>query len=449
MSKIDEHEEIMSADPYDRLATQSAVVTRFGRLMMSAGAGAYRTKASMARVAAAVGIERLHVEISMTDLVTTSHANGEFRTNVIEQRAVGVNADRLDMLNNLVASLQPDTLAEDVDKELDLIEGTHHLYGTFVNAAASGVACAGFSFLNAGGPVECLAVLVAAFFGQMLRRQMLLRHMNHFGVWMVCGFAAASIYIAMVALLTNVGLATGSHQAGFISSILFLVPGFPMVTGILDLVRGDYLAGISRSTYVATVMVSAGVAVWIVSYLFEWRVQQDYKVTLTVGLLWLFRALASFVAAYGFAMLFNTPQRICAVSGAIAIVTNCGRLALTDNGVPGPLAVGIASVAIGLIVALLVPWVRCSRVSLSVPASVIMIPGVPFYRSLSTINPVNNADMYSWYAGALPLVQVLATILAIGIGLAIARMLTDYNWAHDQFGHATPDLKDTAHNPVR
>ena len=69
---------------------------------------------------------------------------------------------------------------------------------------------------------------------------MLIRHMNHFGVWMACGALAAMIYILLVAPAQHFLGIESTHQAGFISALLFLVPGFPLVTGLIDLVRQDF-----------------------------------------------------------------------------------------------------------------------------------------------------------------------------------------------------------------
>ncbi len=52
------------------------------------------------------------------------------------------------------------------------------------------------------------------------------RHMNHFGVWMACGALAAMIYILLVAPAQQQLGIESTHQAGFISALLFLVPGF-------------------------------------------------------------------------------------------------------------------------------------------------------------------------------------------------------------------------------
>lgn len=409
---------------HDRLAHQSRIVLRLGHLLLSAGASAYRVKFSMAKLAKAVGIEDHHAQVTYTEIIATAYANGTFRTELAEQRVMGINADRIDRLVNYVDSLEGrSVLVEEVDAALDTIERVKPLYGWLPNALASGLACAAFAFLNHGGWVECSVVAVAAFFGQFLRRQMIHRRMNHFGVWMACGGLAALIYISFVAAAQEFwGLAT-THQAGYISALLFLVPGFPLVTGIIDLVRHDFQGGIARLVYVMMLVVSAGVAVWSVSAIFNWSVTPAYDYHLSVPVLYALRAATSFIAAFGFAMLFNSPPKVCAAGASIGMVINVGRLLLVDQfHFPVQAAVGLAALAAGLLAFWVARRTRFSRVTLSVPAVVIMIPGVPLYRSLAYLNDGNITDALA------SLFVVFFTITAIGLGLAVSRMLTDRHW---------------------
>lgn len=416
----------------DRLMLQSDVVLRLGRLMLAAGASSYRVKSAMARASSAVGIDRHEATVTMTEIVTSSYVGSRFRTEACEVRHVGVNANRLEALRRIVHDLRAHETVEHLDAKLDQVENMHGLYGPVANALASGVACAGFCFLNAGGWVECLTVLVAATIGQVARRQMLERHYQHFFTWIVCGTVASAIYMGIVTLGNLTGVISGNHQGGIISAILFLVPGFPMVTALLDLVRQDFSSGLSRMAYVLTVMAAAAVSVWTVTYIFHWEVEATQSALPTGLTLYALRCLSSFVAAYGFAMLFNAAPRACLLAAIVGAAANTGRLVLIDElGVPWQLAVGLAAVIVGLLAQAFVSRASLSRVSLSVPAVVIMIPGVPFYRAISALNnrAVDATVAIDTAAGSLA--EVFFVISAIGVGLAMARILTDHNWRHD------------------
>ena len=193
--------------------------------------------------------------------------------------------------------------------------------------------------------------------------------------------------MSIVDLLGAAGLIEGNHQGGVISAILFLIPGFPMVTAMLDLVRQDFSSALSRAAYVLMVMASAGVAVWTVTFLFNWQVEATDVSVPTGWVLHVLRCLCSFVAAYGFSMLFNAGAKASTLAAVVGALANTGRLILIDEfHVPWQLAVGLAAVIIGVLAQLFVTRASLSRVALSVPAVVIMIPGVPFYRAISALN---------------------------------------------------------------
>ena len=425
----------------DRLMKQSGVVLRLGRLMLAAGAGSYRVKSSMARAASAVGLDRHEASVTMTEIITSSYVGERFRTEACEQRGVGVNVDRLEALRRVVHDLHAHETVEHLDDKLDQIERMKPRYGWFANAAASGVACAGFCFLNHGGWIECLAVLVAAFLGQAVRRLLLHRHYQHFLVWLLCGVMASGTYMAVVTVLGETGVIDGNHQGGIISAILFLIPGFPMVTAMLDLARQDFSSAMTRLAYVLMVMASAGIAVWTVTFMFHWQVEAATEHDPAGLLLYALRLVTSFVAAYGFAMLFNSPHKAAALAAVVGAVANTGRLFLIDEvGVPWQLAVGLAAVAVGLMAQAFVSRISQSRVALSVPAVVIMIPGVPLYRALAYLNDGQTSDALA------SLFTVLFTITAIGVGLAVSRMLTDRNWLMER-PRGVPSLGAYARQP--
>ncbi|AOZ73439.1 hypothetical protein BK816_02935 [Boudabousia tangfeifanii] len=431
-------------DPHARLAQQSAVVLRLGRLLLAAGASSYRVKSSMARMAKAVGIEEHRASVSFSDIATSAYANGTFRTELYENRTFGVNADRIDRLKALAHNLRTDMSVEELNSQLDEIEATKPLYGPIVNMLASGIACAGFCFLNKGGWPECLAVLFAATVGQALRRATLHRKFNHFAVWLLCGLLASSVYIGIIELMGVAGIIDPNlYQAGIISAILFLIPGFPMTTAILDLVRMDFPSALTRSSYVLAVMASAGVAVWAVTYTFGWSVDVHASYQLPWAVLIALRFFCSFIAAWGFAILFNTPTKVCAIAATIGATVNTIRTIAVDAHFPWHAAVGAAALAIGLLAAAVASKTYYSRVSLSVPAVVIMIPGVPFYRAVTAMNNGMVTDAIS------QIVQVFFVITAIGFGLAIARMVTDTRWIVDVPTNTLPSLESSSRREIR
>src|SRR5690606_9236151 len=223
-------------EPVD-LIRRSGTVLRIGRLALSAGTGSYRVKSHMTRAARALGLDRIAAHVTLTEITATPYRGPIFRTALTEARSVGINADRLAQLERFSATLPPGADLDAVDAELDRIARRPPLYCALLNALWAGIACAAFAFLNNGGLVECSAVLVAAALGQGVRRAMLHRGINQFGVTMLAAAVASVAYLVLVLALSALAGVEGGHEAGYVSAVLFLVPGFALVTGALDLAK--------------------------------------------------------------------------------------------------------------------------------------------------------------------------------------------------------------------
>ena len=101
---------------------QSQVVLRLGRILMKSGASAYRIKASMARLAKAVGVEGASRAGDLHRNSTSSYTDGNFRTEVAEQRTMGINAHKLDQLGKFISELPEKITPAEANAELDLID---------------------------------------------------------------------------------------------------------------------------------------------------------------------------------------------------------------------------------------------------------------------------------------------------------------------------------------
>jgi uncharacterized membrane protein YjjP (DUF1212 family) len=415
------------ADDELELIRQSGVALRVGRLSLSAGTGSYRVKSSMARVARALGIDRHAAHVTLTEITTTSHRGASFRTEVAEVRSVGINADRLAELERLAGSLAASGRRATVDEitgELDRIERKPPLYPDVVNALWAAVACAAFAFLNHGGPVEMAGAFVAAWLGQLTRRTLLHRGLNQFGVTMLAAALACLAYLGLVTVLHGLGATEVRHAAGYVSAVLFLVPGFPLVTGGLDLAKLDFSAGLARLTYALMILTSAALAVWGVSIAVGLTPDPEAAPAIAPAALLVLRMLASFVGVLGFALMFNSPWRMALGAAAVGMVANTGRLYVPESVAPQAAAAG-AALLVGLLAAYVAPRLGVPRITVSVPAVVIMVPGVSAYRSVFYLS---NGDTTQALAYG---VQAGLVVVALSVGLAVARMLTDREWGFE------------------
>ena len=412
-------------EPIDLIA-KSTLVGRVGRLALSAGHGSYRVKSHMQRVGTALGLDEVSSNVTLTQLTATSKCGPIFRTQVMENRAIAVNADRLSELEKYIASLPAQASVEQISAGIDRIVSRRPIYPRWVHAVSAGFACAAFAFLSGGGPIECAMVLVAAALGQFTQGSLLRRGLNHLGVTMLAAAVVSLIYLGLVAVVESALTSPGQFVAGYVAAVLFLVPGFPLVTGSLDLARLDLNAGISRVTYALLVLGSAALALWVVSTALGVAPDPMDSLTLAPHLWWSLRVVASFIAVLGFAFIFNSPPRMAAGAAVIGTVANMARLVLLDVVHWSPqISAAMAALLVGLLARALAPRLGVPRLTVSVPAVVIMVPGLWAYQAVFEFNEGNVVDALSFS------VQAALVVISLAGGLAVARMLTDRDWAFD------------------
>lgn len=408
-------------EPIQFMARVDAAL-RFGELMLGAGASSARVRDSMERVARALGLDHLECRVGMTDIVMSAHRGAIYRTRVAEVGHIAVDAGRITELRRLVHDVADGVSVPALQRELDRIAGMPPRYPVALRVAAAALACAAFALLNNGGWPEALAVALAVAAGQWVRILLVRARVNEFLLVFVAAVVALLGYLAVMAVMDAAGLETGSHDAALTSAVLFLVPGFPLVTGAMDLARRDLHAGIARIVYASLVLLATGTAVWAVAAAFHSSPTATSVAMVDEPLLSVLRLLAGFVGVLGFAILFSTPWRIALTASVIGAVANVGRLALVDNGTSPAVAAAAAGLAVGIAAFVVSHWVRSPRVALTVPGVIIMVPGAAAYRSIvATIDGDTVAAVQNG-------VQAVFVVVALTIGLTVARILTEREW---------------------
>lgn len=408
------------------LIEQSGAVMRTGLLMLASGTASYRVKEAMSAVANALGIDRPRYNVSFTEIASTSHRGRIFRTEVAENREFAVNTDRIARLDRFRRDLPPRMTAAQVHAALDEIEAAPALYPGFVNAIAAGVACAAFAVLNHALPWEVLVVFVAALLGQSARRALVHRRFNAFGSVLVAAAVASLAYLGGIAAVNAAGEVLETHAAGYISSVLFLLPGFALITGALDMAKFDLRAGIERIAYGTMLTVAAGVSVWAVSLAVTLDVAPRSDADVQLGWQVALWAVASGIGVAGFAVMFNSPWRLALTAGVIGMIANTARLWAVDAGMPVQAATALACLLVGCLAAFAARGGRWPVITLSVPSVLVMIPGVAAHEALVALN---QGDYSEATAGIL---RVVLVVLSIMVGLVAAKLVTDRKWAFEE-----------------
>lgn len=120
------------------------------------------------------------------------------------------------------------------------------------NAVLVLVSCANAAFcrLFGGDALSVVLVALATLLTFFLRQQMLKAHMDHRLVFMVVAFAASMIVAIGIGYVP-----TATPEVALATSVLFLIPGVPLINAINDIMEGFVIMGFARAVNAAILII--------------------------------------------------------------------------------------------------------------------------------------------------------------------------------------------------
>ena len=398
---------------------------RFGSLMLSAGETAFRARRSMGVIASGLGFEWLSVQLGARNLVASGCRNGETATLVRDVEIPSVNTERIGALEALARTVPLDMNSRDFAAKLATIESAPPRYSIAQTSLAVGAACGAFAFLNGELWVEVAACSIGGVIGQGLKSFLIRRRLNQYAVTALCAVVASALYCVAAALAHGAGFGVGRTNVGLVSSVLFLIPGFPLVTALLDQLQHETAAALSRLAHAMMFVLTAAVGLSVVIALVGFSIEMSPQHMLAKPLTIFWWAVASFCGGCGLAILYNGTWRNVLCVGAIALIGNELRLLLYDSGVPLPLATLLGALAVGLSASIAGRWIKEARVALTVPAAVMMVPGL---YALETLVYFDRGEILQGLSAG---VLVGFIVGSIAFGLAVARFISQPEWLRE------------------
>jgi uncharacterized membrane protein YjjP (DUF1212 family) len=276
--------------------------------------------------------------------------------------------------------------AEQITARLAQIESSPPHYPIWQVAPAIGVASSGFAFLNGSAVLEMLLAGIGGAIGQWFRSLLNRRQFNPFIIPALCAISASGSYVLLSVLARHAGLGSAVHPAGFIASVLFLVPGFPLIAALFDLLQQQSAAAIARFAHglLMLLTIAAGLSLVVVIANVDLTPQPSFEVSYPLTLI--LRAAASFLAGCAFAMLFNNTGPAVLAGGLVALSANELRLILYDFGMSLAPAAFFGTLTVGLMALVVQRWFGIPRIAIAVPATIIMVPGLYAYEAIVLLN---------------------------------------------------------------
>nr|WP_242977377.1 threonine/serine exporter family protein [Fructobacillus ficulneus] len=407
------------------LRVRASIVGRVGLLLLSSGTGAWRVRDSMNTVARALNMT-CSADIGFTSLVLTSFDGVESFTESLSLASTGVNTDQLTALQDFVQDFAlkwADQSALSIHQELDRIKARPANYSALQSGLAGGLACAGFIFLLGGGLIEMVGCFFGAGLGQFTRKKFGQHHWTAIATTAIGVAVACLAYFLALHLLGLTGMTTTNHEAGYIGAMLFVIPGFPYITSILDISKNDLRSGLERLTFALTIIITATLVGWLLALVFGLQPKNFLPLGLGQWPLMFGRLAASFAGVFGFSIMFNSRIKMAATAGLIGAIANTTRLELIDLSHFQPAAAAFVGALIaGLLASLIHQLIDYPRITITVPSIVIMVPGLYIYRG------VYNLGLNQIGTGAAWLTKAILIMAFLPLGLFVARFCFDAKW---------------------
>jgi uncharacterized membrane protein YjjP (DUF1212 family) len=215
-----------------------------GSLLMSSGASTHRTRITMERIAHGLGygIELLITQRSI--MLTIIETDQQYLFSRLKRISpLHPNFRMVSGISHLSWNVKEQNWSlEQINSELARLKALPH-YKRWVVLSMVGAAGAGFCNLFGGDIINMTVAFIATVSGLFIRQETMRLKFNPY----MCVFFAALIasFIAGLSELFEIGAEPDKAVA---TSVLFLVPGIPLINSVTDMIDGNIQNGIVRAT---------------------------------------------------------------------------------------------------------------------------------------------------------------------------------------------------------
>ena len=222
----------------------SEILLEVGALLMASGANSSRIRITILRIAKVYGF---NTELMITHralmLSLTDEEHDHFQSSLKRTSPHGANFRMVSGISRMSWRIVDENWNfEQIWAEIDRLKSLPH-YPRLIVLSTVALAGASFCRLFGGGPFEMLVAFVATFIGLFVRQEAVKRNFNGY----LCIFFASFTSCLISGAFVKLNLGTEPEYA-FATSVLYLIPGIPLINSLSDLLDGNIMNGIVRGT---------------------------------------------------------------------------------------------------------------------------------------------------------------------------------------------------------
>ena len=358
-----------------RLDTIAHLTLQLGRILLLNGSDTEQVQASIARFAAAFDVEA-NLLVSYEAVLVTIVAGGHIRTKVGHRLpGIGVGMAAIEAVNQLIDDVDGgDRDLVKVQSRLNAVERHPGSYPRWQVVAGLTVTAASLSRLFGADGLACIAAGLAGSLGTWVRLELGRRQVNP----VLSVFVVALLSGIVGATIVGTGVSRTPALA-LVAPAMILVPGVPLINGILDMIRNHVTMGISRLGFAALLVLAIALGMFAATRVTHVGVPIDAPAA-TIGVLQ--DAVFSALAAGGYALLFSVPTRMAWACGLCGVASHTLRTLLFHLGVDLITGTLIGALAVGFLAQGFARHFRAPAVALAFPGVVAMVPGAYAFRAV-------------------------------------------------------------------
>jgi len=232
----------MNGEHFKKIKDVEEMLLDIGTLLMSNGASTGRVRTTVNRIAEALGYEVELLITSRSLMLTVTEENGsDYTSSVRRTPPHGVNFKLVSGISRLSWRVIEENLTvEQINEDIIRLTSLPH-YPRLVVLLLVALAGASFCRLFGGDAIEMIIAFIATFSGLFIRQEAIKMRFNPYLAIVFASFTAT----LLSGLPFKLGL-SGTSEHALATSVLFLIPGVPLINALTDLIDGNTLNGIVR-----------------------------------------------------------------------------------------------------------------------------------------------------------------------------------------------------------
>ncbi|WP_254796172.1 threonine/serine ThrE exporter family protein [Moritella viscosa] len=225
---------------HEEQAAITRVIAHAGQLLQAYNAESRLIEQTTERLGMAFGLDSVEIALTSKAIILTSRFKDQCVTTTRTMKSHGIDMGIVCEVQRICILAEKQIYdVEKVKQRLNNLAVPK--YNSVIVACFVALSCACFSHLFGGDSIVFIATWLTSFISMRIRQWLTLLHHNLLTVFFITAFTAT--FVGSFASAFDWG---NKPELIMVTSVLQLVPGFPLINAVSDMVKGHVTIGMAR-----------------------------------------------------------------------------------------------------------------------------------------------------------------------------------------------------------